>query len=406
MEGDSPVNRLHFLVCFVLFLAISCGDPKVSDEKFESFIDGNTDFALDLYQSLVAENPDSNLFYSPHSISCCLSMSMLGARGRTEQEMGDVLHRNLDSRRHHIAFTDLNERFEQHAMQPGIELSVSNQIWAQSGHPFHTQYTDSLSERYGTGLENVDFAGNASSVERQINDWARLATNNRINNLLPRGTVTPENRLVLANAIYFRGEWQYKFDPRDTRSGQFVLLNGTYVNVPMMMQKNDFRIAGISDSLGIQLPYAGGDLDMLIIYPDFGQFYNVENNLDRAYVDNVVKHLSERDSTTLYMPKFRIETTYSLESNLADMGMPSAFNGSDFSGMDGSTDLFINFVIHAGYIAVDETGTEAAAVTAVGHGIGLFVPEVIRIERPFIYLIRETETGAILFAGRVVDPRI
>jgi serpin B len=252
----------------------------------------------------------------------------------------------------------------------------------------------------------LDFGGAPEESRITINDWVSEQTEGRIQNLIPQGAIDPLTRLVLTNAIYFNAAWANPFQEEATRDGPFTLLDGSRIAVPMMHQTESFGYAKGEGYQAVELPYDGHELSMVILLPDRDSFDPFEDSLDVDQAQAIMQNL-KRGQVALIMPKFEFDSRFSLKQALEAMGMPAAFSGgADFSGMTGSTDLFISDVLHKAFVSVDEEGTEAAAATAVVMKLSVAAeePTTVTIDRPFIFLIRDIETGAILFVGRVVDP--
>jgi serpin B len=289
----------------------------------------------------------------------------------------------------------------------GFRLNIVNAIWGQRDYPFLTEFLDTLAENYGAGLRVLDFIKAPEESRVTINEWVSDQTEERIEDLIPQGAIDSLTRLVLTNAIYFNAAWQYPFDESDTRDGTFYLLDGSEVTVPMMHQTEDFGYAEGDGYQVVELPYDGRELSMVILLPRAGQFGAFEDALDAQRVAAMIHDL-ERRQVILTMPKFEFESEFSLSHTLAAMGMPTAFSDSaDFSGMTGNRELSISDVIHKSFVAVDEAGTEAAAATAVIMGLTALPPAEaveVSIDRPFLFLIRDIDTGSILFVGRVANP--
>jgi len=383
--------------------------PNVDDTDLTMLVNGNSDFAFDLYQALNKE--DDNIFYSPYSISLALAMTYAGARGETEKQMADTLHFTLPQDRLHPTFNGLDLELSQRGKgakgkdEGGFRLNIANAIWGQRDYHFLTTFLDLLAENYGAGLRVLDFTEEPEKSRITINEWVSDEIEGRIKDLLPPGSVTALTRLVLTNAIYFNAAWQYPFDEDATKDGPFHLLDGGEVTVPMMRQGKSLGCAEGEGYQAVELPYDGRQLSMLILLPRAGRFETFEKSLDTQRVNDILKNLASRQ-VALTMPRFEFESSFSLGETLAAMGMADAFSNADFSGMTGSRDLFIADVVHKAFVSVDEDGTEAAAATAVimptSGPPGTTVE--VTIERPFIFLIRDIETGAILFVGRVVNP--
>jgi Serine protease inhibitor len=276
---------------------------------------------------------------------------------------------------------------------------------------FRTDYLDTLALNYGAGVNLLDFIGAFEPSRLTINAWVAAKTENKIQNLLPQGSIDNSTRLVLTDAVYFNAAWESPFDPNATVDGSFTLLDNSTVTVKFMNQSFASALAMQGPNyLALSLPYQDERLSFLLVIPDRGQFSQVESLLDATALASMVGSLSNQP-VRLSMPRFRVETDAGLAGVLATMGMPTAFNPAfaDFSGMDGTRNLHISEVFHDAFIDVAEMGTEAAATTAV------VIPEAqadisspstltVRADRPFLYVLRDQPTGAILFMGRVLDP--
>lgn len=426
MKMRKNTTRLFLGLLAVILFATSCAgpaaqasevrsnldrnaSPDVSGSELDELARGNQEFAFDLYHALADE--DGNLFFSPYSISLALAMTYAGAMGETEREMAETLHFTLSQDRLHEALNALDILLESHGEgvddeEGGFRLNIANAIWGQEGYEFLDKFLDILAENYGAGLRLLDYAGDPEGSRQIINDWVSDQTEGKIKDLIPPGVIDAMTRLVLANAIYFKADWMHKFEEEDTADGAFNLLDGSQVQVPMMTQDESFRYAQGSGFQAIELPYARDEIAMVVILPERDEFTSFERNLNAEVLDQIIADL-ESTSLTLTMPKFEFESEFGLSKTLKEMGMPSAFGAdADFSGMDGTRNLYIQDVIHKAFVAVDETGTEAAAATAVIIAeMGIMVPEVeMTIDSPFIFAIRDLQTGSILFLGRVMDP--
>ncbi|WP_438008885.1 serpin family protein [Sorangium sp. So ce321] len=382
-------------------------EPAVPAADLKELVRGNTDFALALYQQLAGM--PGNLFYSPYSMSSALAMTYAGARGATETEMAGALRFTLPQERLHPAFNALDLALARRGEGAegkdgeGFRLKVANALWGQVGSSFAPSFLDVLAESYGAGLRVVDFAQAPDEARGIINGWVAERTEDRIKDILPEGAIRPATRLVLTNAVYFNAAWQFPFGEEDTAPGDFTLLDGTAVSVPMM---NGSAQVGYGEGDGyeaLELPYDGGELSMVLVLPAEGG--ELEAGLDRERLEGVIGSLGTR-SVTMTLPKFKFESTLDLVPQLAELGMPIAFTGlADFSGIDGQGGLFISDVLHKAFVSVDEAGTEAAAATAVVIGeTSAPEPATIRFDRPFLFFIRDIETGAVLFVGRVMNP--
>jgi len=392
--------------------------PDVPTSEQALLVEGNSAFAFELYQALKGQ--EGNLFYSPYSISLALAMTYAGARGETAQQMADTLQFLLGQDRLHRAFNwldaELAKRGEgaQGKDGEGFRLNIVNAIWGQKDYEFLTEFLDVLAENYGAGLRILDFITEAEKCRVAINDWVSNQTEGRIEDLIPEGAIDEWTRLVLTNAIYFNATWKYPFDKGMTSNGPFYLLDGGQVTVPMMRQAESLGYTKGQGYEAVELRYDGDELSMVILLPASGNFEAFEKELGDQQVDAIISEL-QSTRVTLTMPRFKFESQFGLKGTLSDMGMPIAFSPgeADLSGMDGNHDLlisgrlFISDVVHKAFVSVDEAGTEAAAATAVIVGITSVPtepPVEVTMDRPFIFLIRDIETDAILFVGRVLNP--
>jgi serpin B len=391
-------------------------NPQVSAADRATLASDNETFALAAYQKMVPR--DGNIVFSPASISIALAMAYAGAAGTTASEMAAALHYTLPPERLHPAFDwldlqinsrGINSRGEKLLGADGgpMRLHVVNAAWAERTYTFKSDYLDILATSYGAGINLLDFLTASESARLTINAWVAAQTENKILDLLPTGAVDSSTRLVLTNAVYFNAAWKVPFDPQNTHDFSFTLLDGSQVTTKFMGAElaNTPAVQG-AGFVAVELPYQDEQLSMLVVVPDSGTFAAFESSLDSAKLDSIVAGLMPR-SVLLGLPRFKVETGQSLEDLLKALGMTSAFDfgPADFSGMDGTRNLYISKVIHKAFIDVAEKGTEAAAATAVVMNAGA-MPVGLNIDanRPFLYFLRDQPTGAILFMGRVLDP--
>ncbi|MBN1663319.1 MAG: serpin family protein [Deltaproteobacteria bacterium] len=385
--------------------------PVVDDTDMMQLISDNNAFAFDLYQKMRTD--EGNLFYSPFSISMALAMTYAGARENTAAEMAHIMRYGLSPEKLHPAFNkidlEINSRGENVKKDEGtaFTLNVVNAIWGQKGKSWLQNFLDTLAVNYGAGLRILDFIADAAASRKTINDWVAEQTEQKIKDLLPEDSVTVDTRMVLTNAIYFKASWMHQFDKSQTKDGVFTLLNGSTITGPMMNQTAMFLYADGEGYIALSLPYVGNDLSMIILMPDEGNFNNFENRLTLETLGEI-KSAFSYTNIKLSFPRFEFEDPTGLKDILTSMGMKLAFSPThaDFSGIDGTKTLYISDVLHKAFVNVNEEGTEATAATAVGMGITSMPPPPIeaKINRPFIFLIQD-KTGAILFAGRVVNPK-
>jgi serpin B len=382
-------------------------DPVVTPIIVGELVAGNNSFAFDLFHAVV--QGESNLFFSPYSISTALAMAYAGARGETAEQMANVLHYTLPQARLHPAFNALDQHLFKTDDEEGVELVLANALWGQEEIGFRQEFLDLIAAHYGAGMRLVNFqseAGRRAASER-INQWANDATAGRISDLVDPRLFTALTRLVLTNAITFDGLWEYPFD--DTNNANFTLLDGTTVIVPLMQRRAITAYASGESWQAAELSYQGEQhVQMLILLPAEGQFEEFVRELDAARVADIEAGMTPKE-LALYLPRFTYAAKLTLSDTLKDMGMPLAFSESeaDFSGMiEIQPRLYISLILHQAYITVNELGTEAAAATVIEVEVGEenSLPEIMRVDRPFIFLIRDTEQGTILFLGCMVNP--
>ena len=384
--------------------------PLATDSELTDLVRGNNDFAFNLYQKL-REGESGNLFYSPYSISLALAMTYAGARIETERQISNALHFILSQDKLHPAFNALDlqlaSRGEGSSGQDGkgFRLNIANAVWGQQGYDFLQDFLDKLAENYGAGMRIANFTEAPENSRVAINDWVAHQTEDKIKDLIPSGAIDNLTRLVLTNAIYFNAAWLHPFDARTTAEGDFHLLNGSGIKAPMMRQTESFGYARGTGYQAVELIYDGGEISMVILLPDKGNFDPFEKSLNAELASQISKGL-RRERIELTMPSFEFEAQFKLGETLKKMGMSDAFDQqlADFSGMDGTKDLSISDVFHKAFVLVNENGTEAAAATGVVIGVTSLPPRVT-VDRPFIFLIRDIATNTTLFVGRVMDPR-
>ena len=387
-------------------------NPDVPAGDLEQLVAGNSEFAWALYQEV--RRGQGNIFYSPYSISTALAMTYAGARGDTEQAMARTMRYTLPQPRLHAAFDRLDLTLASRAKiegaarsVEGFQLNVANRIWSQTGFSFLSAYLDTLAQNYASGLSLLDFKADPEAARRDINTWASQQTAGRIKDLLPTGVIDSTTRLVLTNAIYFKAAWRTQFGTSATRDEPFHRLDGSSPSVRTMHQSARIPYASGADYQALELPYVGDQLALAVILPAAGQFTTFETDVDARRVRTILDSLTPTQ-VDLALPKFKCEWAAALKDVLSSLGMASAFSSAaDFSGMNGGEPrLVLQNVIHKSFVAVDEQGTEAAAATAVGVGLTAMPsrPVVVRIDRPFLFVIRDRSTGTLLFVGRILSP--
>jgi serpin B len=414
---------------FVLSAAIMVStNPSAMDKMMEKenmnkkiIVDGNNKFALELFSKL--QSKKGNLFFSPYSISTALAMAHAGARTQTESQMAGVLHfpvsanRRTDSaskilldRQQFAAefgniIKDLNKRGQKGA----YTLIVANALWGQKDYGFLKEFLELIESSYDGRLNEVDFVKAAESARKTINAWVEKKTNGKIKNLISQGVLDSMTRLVLTNAIYFKGNWARQFEEKRTQDAPFTLAEGQKIDVAMMYQKAEFGYMETDTFQALELPYVDQELSMVILLPkEFDALGEFEKTLAPENLTQWLTNIHKRE-VVVFVPKFKMTSQFSLASVLTSMGMEDAFSSdADFSGMDGKRDLFISAVIHKAYVEVNEEGTEAAAATGVVMRLTSVGPAqipIFRADHPFLFLIRDNLTGSILFIGRVANPK-
>jgi serpin B len=379
--------------------------PVVSADDTATLASDNLGFAVDLYKAL--DSSSGNLVFSPASISIALAMTYAGAGTTTGSEIAGTLHFTLPPDRLHPAFDalDLALTVPPAGSDPAaFVLKIANATWGQRGFSFLSTYLDLLAQDYGAGLRTVDFMAAPEPSRAAINAWVSSQTDQRIPQLLPAGSIDSGARLVLTNAVFFHGDWLKPFD-QNSQPGTFHTDAGD-VTVPMMSNEAIVPVWSGSGWTAGAVPYVGGTTSMVLVVPALGTFAQFESALTAADLASILG--GKTGSGMVVMPRFKFSTATSLAKTLAMMGMPSAFDSTsaDFSGIDGARDLYISDVVHQANIEVDEKGTTAAAATGVVfHDTAAIVStNTLIADRPFLFFVRHDPTGAILFAGRVVDP--
>jgi serpin B len=380
--------------------------PQATPDDLRAFAAGHNRFGLALYRLL----GDGNLFFSPYSIAQVLTMTTAGARGQTAQQMAQALHSAFPQERLHSAANALDQALSSRgAGEDGFHLEIANSIWGQQGLAFQPEFLDTLATNYGAGLKLLDFKAAPEPARATINSTIAQQTHDKITDLLPEGSIDDSTRMVLANAIYFNAKWRTPFEKENTRDGTFTPDQGGAVTTPMMTNQANYLYAAGPGYQAITLPYRG-DVSMLVLLPDTGQLGAFEAALDDARLQAILDELATHE-VLLTLPKFEYHSSsIGLKQQLSALGMADAFdpNAADFSGMDGQRDLFIGDGFHKAMVRVDEEGTEAAAATAVNMqatSARLDPPLTLTVDRPFVFLIRDDATGALLFMGRIANPK-
>lgn len=368
-------------------------------------INSNNQFAIDIYSELSKD--EGNIFFSPYSVSTALAMVYEGARGKTAEEIQAVFHFPVDNTVCREGFSGIQEQLNK--VNSKYKLSIANALWAQNGYKFLNEYTTVLQQYYAGKATNVDFINSTEESRQTINKWVEDKTNNKIKDLFPQGSINSLTRLVLTNAIYFKGTWAKQFEKSQTKVEDFKVSPTETVKVQMMQQTDEnamFSYKEIGNLQILEMPYEGERLSMVILLPKNNDLSLLESSLSLGKIDDWRSKRTEQ-RVDVFMPKFIFNTKYFLNETLQKMGMPTAFTDSaDFSGMDGTKSLSIQNVIHQAFIDVNEEGTEAAAATGVSIGKTSMQQQIpiFRADHPFIFIIQDKQSGSILFLGRVINP--
>lgn len=385
--------------------------PQYTSEEAASLAVANNQFAFDLYQQL--NSKQGNLLYSPYSLFQTLTMVYGGARGDTAAQMSDVLHYPISDDQLHRVSNALNvalssKEGNSNEVDPTFTLQIANALWAMQNSHIEASYLDLLSGNYAAGMRTVDFAQSQEAADL-INLWAQEHTNNKIKEIANPSMFNANTRLALTNAVYFKGAWRFPFQEANTLKQPFTLLDGSQVEVDMMrISSEEFRSLKNDQIQLVELGYANSSMVMDLIAPVDGAWDSFSQTLTSGLLDDYLEQLST-NRVDLSLPKFRIETPeMDLIDPMQDLGMVDLFGmGADLSGMTGDKSLLISTLVQKAFIDVNEAGTEAAAVTiAVAQEKGMIPSEPITItfDSPFLFLIRDRETGAILFIGQLLQP--
>lgn len=430
-----PQVILTLTICLFLQTAASCQQAaraSVPDEDITAIVNSNNTFAWAMYAKLTEGDDAGNVFFSPSSIHTALTMTYAGARNQTAEQMADALvlpqeevgvdltaadgeptgfastEMPWSGSRLHVAYGGLLAQLA--PGEAGYELHVANALWGQAGYPWLDEFLTVTRDNYGAGLEQVDFETDTEAARRTINTWVENQTNERIVDLIPEGMLGPLTRLVLTNAIYFKGDWANAFHPRATAEGPFHLSADETTDVPLMRQTDDFGYAETDAVQVLQLPYIGDELSMIVILPKaVDGLGDVEILLAQDGLGDLTANLTTQE-VTVTLPKFTMSSQFSLGDMLQAMGMTDAFSdqAADFTGLSERAEadgLHISAVVHQAFVDVNEEGTEAAAATGVGiEQTAIAEPIEFTADHPFVFVIRHEATGAILFIGRVMDP--
>ena len=400
---------LYIAIIFLTMTCMAAAQDRSCEPSLpaQALAKGNNVFALNIYNQLRAA--DGNIFFSPCSIRTALAMTYAGARGETAAQMKTALNFTLDDADLHAAFAE-SIRALNTGGGDNYDMNVANSLWGEKSRALLQTFIDINKNSYGGGLEQVDFINAAEKARLHINAWVEEQTRDKIKNLIPPGGINNNTRLALVNAVYFKGLWAEQFEKKLTRNESFHHADGTTAHIPLMTFSKPMHVlffAGDGIKL-IELDYRGNSISMLILLPDTADgLLALETRLNEALLNQWLEKLNKQ-MVSVYLPRFSMNWgAKNIVPDLQALGMRDAFAAqADFSGIDGTRDLLISSVFHKAFVDVYEEGTEAAAATGVMVGVTSMPlpPEVFRADRPFLFLIREKATGAILFMGRLTEP--
>ncbi len=395
----------YFLLPVLAGLLFAC-PVRADEESIQELVEGNRAFAFDLYRRVVSE--DENLFFAPHSISAALAMTYAGAREETEVQMSEVLHFPFSASVLNPIFGEL-EKVLLEKQGEGVELLSANSLWPQKRYELEPDYLNVVSRYYRSEIFPTDYA-DPEAARLAINAWVEKQTRDRIQNLIAPGVLNELTRLVLVNAVYFKGLWATPFPEANTRDRTFNPIDDEPVEISTMRGRISARYAEVDEGKVLELDYQGGDFALMVMLPAPRRRLDVlERNLSPRMLTRWEEGLETRE-VDVYLPRFTMEASFNLGQTLKAMGMDDAFDpdNANFSGIDGLVNsLFISEVVHKAFVEMTEEGTEAAAATAVIMMTKTAMPREVpefRADRPFVFLIKERSTGSILFLGRMVKP--
>jgi serpin B len=413
INGSNKMRHIE-ITCLIAILFMTNFNCMAADKEVltssevigeMAVVESNNKFAFELYQKL--QNQQGNLFLSPYSISTAMAMTYAGARDQTAEQMAKTLNFPVNEQ-FHKTFGEIIKQLNTEGQKGAFELVVANALWGQKDFKFLPDYLALVKTDYEGNLEQVDFQTQTEEARKTINAWVEAKTRDKIKELIKPNVLDKWTRLVLTNAIYFKGKWAHQFKLQSTQDSPFSLLDGEKSTVPMMNQKERFGYTETELLQVLEMPYIDDDLSMIVLLPrKLDGVRELEKQLNADTLKGWISVLRKRE-VQVFFPRFKMTSEFGLAQILSEMGMPDAFSGkADFSSMTGNRDLFISAVIHKAYVDVNEEGTEAAAATGVVMRLTSVEvpPPVFRADHPFIFLIRDNHTGSILFLGRLESPK-
>ncbi|UTW66036.1 serpin family protein [bacterium SCSIO 12643] len=393
------------LLLFVGFITMAA---IPADSEVKKVALNNNSFAFDLYKEIV-KGEQGNIFFSPFSISTAMAMTYAGADGSTAEEIAQAMHFGPNTPEFHTSYGNYLSTLDKNA-EGNIQLRIANKLWGEQHYAFVPQFLDLNKEAYRSSLQKVDFVKGWEASRVQINDWVARKTEDRIKDLIPPGALTTDTRLVLTNAIYFKGDWLYEFKKKDTKPRKFYQTQKSYSTVDFMNYKGGFNYYENDMFKMLRLPYKGRQQSMIIVLPHKHEYFEKMEGLQNSKLLQRALY-SNMPEVIVSIPKFKMTKPLGLKGHLKTLGMVHAFkDGANFSKMTPSNDLYVSDVLHKAFVEIDEKGTEAAAATAVIIATESMVPSQPKkpkefiADRPFLFYIIDDKTQSILFMGRVMNP--
>lgn len=393
------------ILFFLIILAAVAGVSQAQEEPDPSkpFTSANNRFALDIYRKLAVG--DKNVFLSPYGISMSMAGIFGGAKGRTESEIAGVFHFTRNKEKLFASFYGSKQPLSDFSDPEVVQISIANRLWRQKGIDLLPSYLKLVKEYFEEEPGELNFKEDAENSRVAINKWVEEKTGSKITELFPEGEITKLTRLVLTNAVYFKGKWTLPFKPKNTKNAPFYLAKGKSRQVQMMKQTSFFGYTKDAECQVVEMPYGYREFSMIILLPKkLDGLGNLEKTLTEERLRKMISDLGSRE-VNLSVPKFKINSDFNLEKILEKMGLKTVFNlSADFSGLTGGKDVFVSSIIHKTYISIDEYGTEAAAATGVSMAAADGqVPVDFVVDHPFMFIICCRTTGEILFIGRVAS---